>query len=132
MPKTVEATGRVKIIKTPAGEAPLELRAAWVGTILPCYPHLGYLSGGSEHGILTGEKSVDNRRGVIVPQDRAIAVLAEHDSTAAAQWKNYGFPQPEENFFFGEDELEIVSGVTPAPVRVFDDMETGYWREMLH
>ena len=36
--KSSGATGRVKVTKIPRGEAPEEIRAAWVGLVLPCYP----------------------------------------------------------------------------------------------
>lgn len=126
-----EATGRIKIIKTPAGELPLKIREAWVGVILPCYPLLGYIYRGSEYGLLSGEKAHDKRRGVIVPQFKGMRVLDEERPELVGWLASRGFPQPDGNFFFGEDEVEIISGVTLAPARVFDDMETGHWRQVL-
>ncbi len=125
-----EATGHVKIIKIPAGEAPLKIRAAWVGRTLRCYPHIGTC--GETTGVLTGEKTADERRGVSVPQILAIEELERHNPSfyVLDWWRQHGFPQPGQNFFFGVDEIEIQSGVTEAPMRVFDDMETGHWEEM--
>jgi len=123
-----EATGRIKILKTPAGQAPQEIREAWVGLILPCYPQSG-IPAGEVRGAVTGEK-VAKRQSVIVPQDQAIAILEQHSAKAAAWWKALGFPMEGQGFVFGADEVGIVSGVTEVPMDVFDDLDTGHWEEM--
>lgn len=124
-----EAIGRIKILKTPDGEAPQWVREAWVGLILACFPYIGIPSGGLS-GVLSGDEIESNRRGVIVPQGAAIATLLQHDREAAGWWMAHGFGGDEEYFFFFEDEIGIVSGVTEAPMRVFDDLDTGHWEEM--
>ena len=117
-----EATGRIKILKIPDGEAPQWVREAWVGLILACFPYIGIPSGGLS-GILSGDEVESNRRGVIVSQDLAIAELAKHDKEAADWWLDNGFGKAEEYFFFFEDEIGIVSGVSEASTSVLDELE---------
>ncbi|MDO8510070.1 MAG: hypothetical protein Q7S15_00405 [bacterium] len=110
---TPKATGRIRIIKIPAGEAPLEVRRAWVGLELPCDPVCGYPDSGSEIGVVSKEPLRFNRYGYSVPQAEAIAILVRHAPAAAAWWRDHCFPRAEGTCFgFGEDEAEIISGVT--------------------
>ncbi len=125
-----EPTGRIKIMEIPAGEAPLDIRRAWVGLILPCFPEAGYLDGGAEHCLLSGEKLAEERVVVIVPQDQAIAILLQHDRRAAAYFMAHGCGKEGQYFSFGANEVRIVYGVTVVPRRVFGDLETGHWEEM--
>lgn len=124
-----EATGRIKILKIPDGEAPQWVRGAWVGLILPCYPYIGTPSC-ELSGVLSGDKVEDSRRGVIVSHREAISVLIQHDREAAMWWMTNDFGKDGGFFFFFEDDIGIVSGVSEAPMRVFDDMETGHWEEL--
>ena len=124
-----EATGRIKILKTPEGEAPLWVREAWFGLIIACFPYIGVPSG-ELTGVLSGDELQNTRRGVIVPQATAIAELSKHDREAADWWFTNGFGGEGDYFFFFEDEIGIVSGVGEAPMRVFCDMETGRWKEL--
>lgn len=123
------ATGRIRIKKVPAGEAPLVIREVWVGLILPCFPFIGYING-EVFEVVSGEEIQNVGRGVSVPQDQALDVLERSNPSAASWWRTLGFPQPNQYFFFTEDEIEILSGVSEAPMRVFDDMDTGHWEEM--
>ena len=118
-------TGRIKIVKVPAGEAPIEVRKAWVGLILPCDPYLGYPDNASERGVLTNKKRDRNRCGFSVPQDQAIEILEKEHSEAAAWWKAHGFPQDAgSRFGFAEEEGEIISGVTRQQIiEVTDEMQ---------
>jgi hypothetical protein len=100
-----------------------------LGLTLPCFPYIGYLCG-EVFEVVSGEDVEDVGRGVSVPQDQAIAILGLSDHAAAAWWRAQGYPQADQYFFFSEDEIEIISGVTEAPMGVFDDMETGDWRLM--
>ena len=91
---------RIKIIVTPPGEAPYEIRRAWVGLVLP-------LSKTAKQnpqkrktwGVLSGPKSLGEllkvlwyRRfqisyGYVVNVDDAIAILAESNPEAADWWR---------------------------------------------
>ncbi|MDD2657621.1 MAG: hypothetical protein PHD04_03110 [Candidatus Pacebacteria bacterium] len=126
-----EATGRIRIIKTPAGDAPFEIRDGWVmRAALPCYPYVGYPSGVVKD-VLSGREVKIEKIGVVVPQDKALEILGRHNPMVAKWWTDRGYPKPGKAFFFTEDEFTIISGVAVLPVRVFENMETGRWRQML-
>lgn len=117
-----KATGRIKVLKTPDGEAPPWVREAWVGLILACFPHIG-IPAGELSGILSGDRIEDKRRGVIVPHGEAISVLMQFDREAAIWWISHGFGKDGGCFFFFEDEIGIVSGVSEASTSVLDELE---------
>lgn len=112
----IESTGQIRITRIPSGEAPFEIRKAWLGLILPCDPYLGYPDNGIEQGVLSGKKASRNRRGFSVPQDEALEILSLHNPAAATWWRENGFPTQEGYFGFGEGEAEIISGVTPQSI----------------
>jgi len=130
-PAPHEATGRIRIIKIPHGEAPDEIRQKWVGCVLPCCPYFGHFGKGRQHGVLTGVASERDWYAFAVPQDQAIAALEQHNPDAATWWKAHGFPRLGMYFCFDEDEAEIVSGVTRQKITVYDNMEAGSWRPVL-
>ncbi len=94
------------------GEAPEHIKAAWKGLVLPCWPILGYPTGGYELGVMSGKQQERNRFGFSVPQQEALETLAKSAPEAAQWWRDHGFPKPGTCFCFGENEAEIVSGVT--------------------
>jgi len=115
--------GYIEIVRTPAGEAPLAIRTAWVGLVLLCDPFLGISDGDAERGVLTGKKLPERQIGFSVPQAKALAVLEMKNPKAAAWWKKHRFPQRGKCFGFDEAEAEIVSGVTHQRlIKVDDDM----------
>lgn len=120
MPDT-EATGIIRIIKTPDGEAPEHIREAWIGCELPCMPVAGYYS---ITGILT-KTSKKAQYGFCVPQDDALQVLARSGATLAFEWwQRYDHPRANKYFIFLFEEAEILGGVTIQPIiRVDDDMQ---------
>lgn len=126
-------TGRVRIRKVPLGEAPLKIRLAWAGLVLPCSPFAGFPENGErEKGALSGQKitfedkkdggkksvydgqaGLSNREGVSVPQEEALLILGLSDPSAEQFWREHGFPKPppDDCFGFDKDEVKIVSGV---------------------
>ncbi len=118
-----EATGRIRIKTVPSGDAPLEIRQAWVGLVLPCYAMAGYDPGRAR--TLKGLELKLNPYGYHCPQDLALQVLDKRAPGAAAWWRSEGFPHSNKNFCFTLAEAEIISGVQMQKVRVADDMETG-------
>ena len=52
-----ERVERVRIIGTPPGEAPEEVRRAWVGMVLPLAPGQSGSTAGRSFGVLTGPKT---------------------------------------------------------------------------
>ena len=116
-------SGLIKIVKVPAGEAPENIRRAWIGLTLPCGSICGYPNQEAERGVVTREKTQQNRRGFQVSQLLAIAILAKHAPSAAQWWRSQGYPKPAEFFHFGADEAEIISGVTQQKnVEVTEEM----------
>lgn len=118
-----DATGRIKITKTPRGEAPLEVRQAWVGLELPCLPICGFLDGQS-YGVVTNTP-LPNRFSFLVFQQDAVEILEKERPEASKWWKEQGYPHEGEFFSFVDDEATIISGVEIQKIEVWDDMETG-------
>lgn len=117
--------GYIRIIKIPAGEAPLSIRRAWVGLILPCDPICGFPTSGGERGALTGKESSHNRYGFSVLQEDAIEILEWASTEVAKWWWEHGYPKPDQYFGFAEDEAEIVGGVTHQQIVHVPDGEGG-------
>ena len=90
----------VRIIEEPPGEAPLWVRRAWVGLVLPLPPGESGPRRVRASGVLTGPRGffgtlwrllVDpppTSWAYIVDADEAIDILAEADSEAAAWWED--------------------------------------------
>jgi hypothetical protein len=131
-----EATGRVKNVTIPAGEAPEWVRQAWVGLVLPCYPVAGFPTC-PELGVLSGRPdgahckdaacdAGNGRDGVRVPQTGALTILELYNPNAARWWKTNGYPKHGEHencFGFATQEVQIISGVVFAKVvEVTDEM----------
>ena len=89
----------IRIIKTPAGEAPLHIREAWVGLVLPLeegefahrtrFPSFGVLSGpktrlGALLKLYFGR--VPQQSAYLVNSLAAMKVLRESDPAAARWW----------------------------------------------
>ena len=114
----MNASGRIRIIKVPSGGAPEWVRRSWFDLVLPCHPIMGFPKNGEpEKDSLTGKEvryDRSNRLSVSVPQEEAILILSETEKSAAKWWRDQGFPKPAPNdcFSFGEDEVEIISGVS--------------------
>lgn len=124
-----KATGRIKITKTPEGEAPKWVRSAWVGLVLPCASRttctLDPDTGRHDlRGVLSG-KQVEPGIGFLVPTDLAVAALAKKNPRAAQWWRDHGYPQKGGAFHFRESEAEALEGVQSGAL--VDDMETGRW-----
>lgn len=120
-------SGQIKIIHTPAGEAPLEIREAWVGLILPCHPILGYSEG--DIGAVSRDPTERNRRVICVPQQEAISILALFHPNAAQWWCHHGYPAPGGYFSFGEYEVEIIFGVEHQQIREWTHHDDLYSEE---
>jgi hypothetical protein len=89
----------VRIVDTPPGEAPLEIRRAWVGLELPVLGNRPVRYLGS--GVLTGPKSFTEtlfhlitlrlvvQSGYVVPAERAIEILEAARPEAARWWREH-------------------------------------------
>lgn len=87
----------IQIMNIPEGEAPLDVRKAWVGLVLPAHPFVGY-GGTQEKGAVTSSENIRKSYSYSVPQDKALLVLARSDQKAALWWKDHGYPKA------GDDE----------------------------
>ncbi len=119
------ATGRIRIIKTPAGEAPEEIRQKWVGLELPCEPIAGSNALVQEYGTVSGKNDARRRITVSVPQDLALLVLAQRFPEVVEYWTGVGYPRRGEHFGFGFDEVELIDGVTVNRISAYEDAGQG-------
>jgi hypothetical protein len=85
----------IRIIVVPAGEAPLEIREAWVGVVLsydPLFTSLAMMDssvGVRSDGVLSREmvrENDPNEGGYAVHSQDAIAALRSRGRTEAAEW----------------------------------------------
>ena len=106
---TTTTSGCISIVRIPEGEAPLWVRRAWVGILLPCDPYSGP---GEDRGAMSGQTS-DVRSCFGVSQGEAIGLLASHNAEAARWWKRQGYPRDGECFGFSKADAVILGDVTP-------------------
>jgi hypothetical protein len=88
----------IRIIATPAGEAPEAIRRAWVGLVLPLHEKFDRPVTHPLFGVLTGPKTLlsmffknlfttpARRDSYMVTAQVAIELLAKHNPTAAQWW----------------------------------------------
>lgn len=131
---TPSSSASVRIVAAPAGEAPLWVREAWVGLVLPLkepglrtLPSIGVLSGPkSELGwlwaSLTGARTTTT--GYLVRAARAIGILSRPRPEAAAWWHENAprFLREEAQFLFETAVCERVD----APLEVNRDRPLRY------
>lgn len=92
---------RIRIIAPPPGEAPLEIRQAWVGMLLPVPPgRAGRPRSWRVFGVLTGPRNwwkelirilkgeSRNEPGYAVNAREAVTLLEAKDPAAAAWWRS--------------------------------------------
>ena len=93
---------QVRIVRVPQGEAPLEVRQAWVGLILP----VSHFGEGLEVGLKTGMFQ-PKRAWVAVPRQLALEILESKDPVAAKWFKDsLGERTAVGHFAFGRNEIE--------------------------
>ena len=92
---------KIKIVALPPGEAPQEIREAWVGIVLPLVPRHLRPIGSRQFGVLSGPKTplMLKIAGVfglgkvhpkvyLVDARTALRLLAEHAPLAEAWWRS--------------------------------------------
>ena len=108
----------VRIISTPPGEAPENVRKAWVGLVLP----LAVSGAQTRHtvGVLTRPKSflglllallfgkTERQRGYIVDAYRAVEILARNAPEAAKWWRENAAAsiRPGKRFLFSAEACQ--------------------------
>lgn len=76
----------VRIISIPPGEAPLAVRTAWVGLILPLTDSQVVPDRQVAYGVMSGART-DSPAGFAVNGSRAVQVLSQADPKAAQWWR---------------------------------------------
>lgn len=115
---------KIRIVKTPRGEAPESIRAAWVGLSLPAKSDvverycLGVLSGARRDAsswLRRLFRGVRTERGYLVEAAAAVTIPEQHNSTAARWWRTTTpyLLTPGMNLLFFE-ECAIVDGEPEA------------------
>lgn len=77
---------KIKIIKTPAGQAPDWVRDAWVGLEMPIRED-GQVVMGRLRGVLGGPPDKENVGGFHVDTGMAVKILEEKNPKAADWWR---------------------------------------------
>jgi hypothetical protein len=80
----------IRIIDVPPGEAPEEVRRAWVGLVLPLAGRMRGPLLARSFGVLTGRTQTVH--GYAVPAGRAVEILSRH-APEAARWWTSSVPQ---------------------------------------
>lgn len=124
MPEISTATGKIRVIKTPGGEPPEAIRAAWVGLTLPCEP-IAPLT--RTLGVLSHEPTEEGRWVIAVPIEEALEVLAQEHPFAVGWWEEHRIsPEVATHFAFDFDEVEIIGGVERQQIIEVTDEMQGY------
>jgi hypothetical protein len=102
-------TRRIRIVATPPGEAPINVRGAWVGLTLPLVPHVPAPYTAVTAGAVSGADDVP-LTGYVVNGKRAVDRLAAEAPWAAAWWREHAPHVLVDNyqFLFPADVCEIV------------------------
>ncbi len=115
----------IKIISTPPGEAPLEIREAWIGIVLPLAE--SKIRNGSTFGVLSWPGGLfqqwweilrgcaKNESTYAVNAKTAIEILEASKPEAAAWWRENA-PQllvPYRRFGFAPDACELLANPSP-------------------
>lgn len=112
----------VRIISTPPGEAPEEIRRGWIGLVLPVSPRYGRGGKHIEVGVVTGPKSLlgtlfglfsgraQRTNGYPIESSVALELLAKHSPAAASWWgtNTPRFFEPGRHFLFAAECCEEV------------------------
>src|SRR5450432_2223289 len=104
---------KIKIIAVPAGEAPEEIRRAWVGLEIPLPAGKRGLLVGQSSGTASAKQGAF--RGYFVDTETAVSLLAERAPAAAAWWRQNASPlfQPGRGLGFREEFCNTIDdGVT--------------------
>ncbi len=113
---------QIRIKNTPAGEAPENIRQAWIGLVLPVQPLFPSPRTRHGFGVLTGPKTQfglilaallgrgQKHTGYIVESKTAIELLAGHSKEAADWWRRNTpqFLKPNFCFLFPTDSCEEI------------------------
>lgn len=97
---------KIKIVATPAGQAPLWVREQWVGLVLPVDEKV--LFPVPQTGVLGGAPEPSNLGGYPVVTTEALRELREHNLEAAAWWEALPTIGLMDHLVFGKKFCELV------------------------
>ncbi len=95
----------IRITSIPEGEAPEEIRRAWVGLVLPVWTTTDGRDGIIQTGVVSG-KAVPPLKGYVVDADEAIRILGKSNRKAKVWWETKALKSG--SFTFSEKWCEIV------------------------
>ena len=84
--RQTRVVGHLRIVATPPGEAPEEIRAAWVGLALPLRKNYSKPVALPTVGVLS-QKQTEPAVGYAVLAAEALPLLTRHNPEAAAWWQ---------------------------------------------
>lgn len=101
-----QVVSKFKIIHTPAGEAPEEVRKEWVGLILNIWE---INPNSTEYNLIDGKVApVQRREKITTEKIPALEALAQKNPRAAKWFTDLLGPQPSGLFSFGLDEVTLL------------------------
>lgn len=110
---------RVRIISTPPGNAPLEVREQWIGLELPVVPPH---EGGVQMGVFGGDSQ--NIGGWEVRTKAAIDLLEIKSPAAADWWRNSGVLRRAQRLVFSKDVCQPCAHSTASGPWEYDLADT--------
>ncbi len=84
--------GIIRVERVPSGEAPEDIRKAWVGVEVPCLFWSDSCASHYPYRVLSRTHLELGKR-YVVPQKEAILALGRKSRGAAEWWKKHGFPE---------------------------------------
>jgi hypothetical protein len=104
-----ERTRRVRILATPPGDAPIDVRGAWVGLTLPLVRHLPAPYTAPTIGAVSGQDT-STVTGYVVDGKKAVTCLSATAPWAAAWWREHAPHVLVDNyqFLFPADVCQLV------------------------
>lgn len=99
--------GKIRIVRAPAGQAPLEIREKWVGVEMICLYHSNREQSTHHAEINPDPKAYE---AFVVLQTHAICSLARSSPEAVSYWERNGFPTSEAaTFMFDAQCAEVMA-----------------------
>jgi hypothetical protein len=105
-----ESKGIICIVKTPAGDPPLELREKLVGLEIPAHY---FISKATDLRGVASSRALPPAAVYAVLQTKFIEVLERRNPDYGGWYRSRGFPKPNECFAFYADEVVEVTPVSP-------------------
>ncbi len=104
---------RFRIVSTPPGEPPPEIRAAWVGCVLPLFAMSDDPKVGQQMKGVLSQQPEDYPQGFAVRVADALRALERHNAEAARWWREHAphLNKPGQPFVYPADNCELVDDI---------------------